>query len=64
MQALSIYLLIRLDEGETQHNDFDFLIIETVAVRIAPGSFSCVSTTKRNAENRDTNHAHQQLTER
>lgn len=32
MQALSIYVLIRLDEGETDHNNFDFLLVKTVAV--------------------------------
>jgi hypothetical protein len=32
MQALSIYILIRLDEGETEHNDLDFLLLATVAV--------------------------------
>jgi hypothetical protein len=30
MQALSIYILIRLDEGETQHNDFDSLLLTTI----------------------------------
>ncbi|KAI0111123.1 hypothetical protein GGR51DRAFT_508952 [Nemania sp. FL0031] len=29
MQALSIYILIRLDEGETDYNNFDFLIVKT-----------------------------------
>ena len=48
MQALSIYILVRLDEGETQHNDFDFLLLEAVAVRIDLGSFPCVNI----AENR------------
>ena len=32
MQALSIYILIRLDEGETDHNNFDFLLTATVTV--------------------------------
>lgn len=32
MQALSIYVLIRLDEGETEHNDFDQLLEKTVIV--------------------------------
>ncbi|EPE33750.1 hypothetical protein GLAREA_06763 [Glarea lozoyensis ATCC 20868] len=32
MQALSIYVLIRLDEGETDNNNFDFLLITTVIV--------------------------------
>lgn len=39
MQALSIYLIIRLDEGETDDNNFDFLLIATVTVRLAPASF-------------------------
>ncbi|KAL8924489.1 MAG: hypothetical protein Q9172_002654 [Xanthocarpia lactea] len=30
MQALSIYILLRLDEGATDHNDFDPLMITTV----------------------------------
>ncbi|KAI0172770.1 hypothetical protein GGR52DRAFT_546009 [Hypoxylon sp. FL1284] len=32
MQALSIYVLIRLDEGETEHNDFDYLLVKAVIV--------------------------------
>ena len=32
MQALSIYVLIRLDEGETDHNNHDFLLMATVIV--------------------------------
>ncbi|KAI9688758.1 MAG: hypothetical protein M1822_001115 [Bathelium mastoideum] len=32
MQALSIYILVRLDEGETDHNNFDFLLLTTVMV--------------------------------
>ncbi|KAJ5574343.1 uncharacterized protein N7459_008770 [Penicillium hispanicum] len=32
MQALSIYILIRLDEGETDHNNFDSLLLATVTV--------------------------------
>jgi hypothetical protein len=47
LQALSIYILIRLDEGETQHNDLDFLLLETVAVRVALYSFPYVSTAER-----------------
>lgn len=39
MQALSIYILIRLDEGETDHNDFDSLLLATVTVGLAPASF-------------------------
>jgi hypothetical protein len=32
MQALTIYILIRLDEGETEHNNFDSLLLTTVIV--------------------------------
>ncbi|KAI2615383.1 hypothetical protein GGR54DRAFT_613228 [Hypoxylon sp. NC1633] len=32
MQALSIYVLTRLDEGETENNDFDFLLVKAVIV--------------------------------
>ncbi|KAI1625198.1 hypothetical protein EDD37DRAFT_379989 [Exophiala viscosa] len=32
MQALSIYILIRVDEGQTDDNDFDFLLITTVVI--------------------------------
>ncbi|KAL9068875.1 MAG: hypothetical protein Q9157_006360 [Trypethelium eluteriae] len=32
MLALSIYILIRLDEGETDHNNFDFLLLRTVTI--------------------------------
>ncbi|KAI9708235.1 MAG: hypothetical protein M1820_004189 [Bogoriella megaspora] len=32
LQALSIYILIRLDEGETDHNNLDSLLISTVIV--------------------------------
>ncbi|KAH7323643.1 hypothetical protein BKA65DRAFT_72282 [Rhexocercosporidium sp. MPI-PUGE-AT-0058] len=38
MQALCIYILIRLDEGETDHNNFDSLLVRTViviAIRLA-----------------------------
>lgn len=30
MQALSIYVLTRLSEGETENNDFDFLLVKAV----------------------------------
>jgi hypothetical protein len=33
MQALSIYVLIRLDEGETEHNNLDSLLERAVIVR-------------------------------
>ncbi|KAF2691753.1 hypothetical protein K458DRAFT_381593 [Lentithecium fluviatile CBS 122367] len=32
MQALSIYILIRLCEGETEHNNFDVLLLGTVTI--------------------------------
>jgi len=32
MQALSIYIIIRLDEGETDHNNFDSLLVKTFIV--------------------------------
>ncbi|TVY37446.1 hypothetical protein LOCC1_G006780, partial [Lachnellula occidentalis] len=32
MQALSIYILIRMHEGETDHNNLDFLLATTVTV--------------------------------
>ncbi len=32
MQALLIYIIIRLDEGETEHNNFDSLLVSTVIV--------------------------------
>lgn len=33
MQALSVYILIRLDEGETEENNLDFLFLAAVTVR-------------------------------
>lgn len=32
LQALSIYVLIRMDEGETEHNNLDFLLLSAVTV--------------------------------
>ncbi|KAB8234263.1 Zn(II)2Cys6 transcription factor domain-containing protein [Aspergillus alliaceus] len=32
MQALSIYILVRLDEGETDYNNLDFLLLATVTI--------------------------------
>ncbi|KAI1455217.1 hypothetical protein F4805DRAFT_459960 [Annulohypoxylon moriforme] len=32
MQALSIYVLIRLDEGETDYNNIDFILVKAVTV--------------------------------
>lgn len=34
MQALSIYILIRLDEGETEHNNLDYLLERAVIVSL------------------------------
>jgi hypothetical protein len=34
MQALAIYIIIRLDEGETEYNGFDPLLIAAVTVSI------------------------------
>jgi hypothetical protein len=36
LQALSIYIIIRLDEGQTEHNDFDFLLLASVMVSWSP----------------------------
>jgi hypothetical protein len=33
MQALLIYMLLRLDEGETEHNNFDTLLLTTAWAR-------------------------------
>ncbi|USP77956.1 transcription factor, DNA binding domain cpaE [Curvularia clavata] len=44
MQALSIYVLIRLDEGETEHNNFDHLLERAViltAMQISYDDFEC-----------------------
>ena len=43
MQALSLYILVRLDEGETEYNNFDALLVTTVIVGLAP--VSCLSST-------------------
>ncbi|KAL2809183.1 hypothetical protein BJX63DRAFT_370210 [Aspergillus granulosus] len=32
MQALAVYILVRIDEGETEHNNLDFLLLATVTV--------------------------------
>jgi hypothetical protein len=34
MQALSVYILMRIDEGQTEHNNYDALMIATVIVRL------------------------------
>jgi hypothetical protein len=39
MQALSIYVLIRLDEGERDYNNFDVLLTGTVVVGLVLASF-------------------------
>jgi hypothetical protein len=36
MQALLLYIIIRLDEGETEYNDFDSLLMRTVIVSAFP----------------------------
>lgn len=36
MQALAIYIIMRLDEGETEYNNFDFLLCKTVVVGLHP----------------------------
>jgi len=37
IQALAIYVMIRLDEGETEYNNFDTLLLSTVMVcRVLP----------------------------
>ena len=48
MQALSIYILIRLDVGETEHNDFDGLLV--TAVIVAATQFNSVYTDGLSAE--------------
>jgi len=35
MLALSIYIIMRLDEGPTDDNDFDYLLIAAVKVGLA-----------------------------
>jgi hypothetical protein len=34
MQALSIYILVRLEEGETEYNNLDQLLLAAVAVGV------------------------------
>ncbi|KAE8361121.1 hypothetical protein BDV27DRAFT_148096 [Aspergillus caelatus] len=38
MQALSIYIIIRLDEGETDYNNFDVLLLNTITTFTTRGS--------------------------
>lgn len=39
MQALSIYVLIRIGEGETDYHTHDSLLLATVTVSRAPSYF-------------------------
>lgn len=32
IQALTIYVLVRLQEGETENNNIDFLLVKAVSV--------------------------------
>ncbi|RMZ66111.1 C6 finger domain-containing [Pyrenophora seminiperda CCB06] len=44
MQALSIYVLIRLDEGETEHNNLDYLLeraVILIAMQLSHDDFDC-----------------------
>ncbi|PVH91977.1 hypothetical protein DM02DRAFT_605940 [Periconia macrospinosa] len=44
MQALSIYVLIRLDEGETEHNNLDYLLenaVILIAMQLSHHDFDC-----------------------
>ncbi|KAK2785637.1 hypothetical protein FQN52_008324 [Onygenales sp. PD_12] len=43
MQALSIYIIVRLDEGETDHNNFDYLLI--AAVKVIAKQLNCSDIT-------------------
>jgi hypothetical protein len=45
MQALSVYLLVRLQEGETEHNNYDSLLLTTVIVGWALGYRCCARLT-------------------
>lgn len=60
MQALSIYILIRLDVGETEHNDFDGLLVSAVIVAatqfnsVYAGSASDTQVTTRASSNLET----------
>ncbi|KAF1981558.1 hypothetical protein K402DRAFT_398431 [Aulographum hederae CBS 113979] len=52
MQALCIYTLIRLDEGETEYNNFDYLLITTIAaMSIRLGKSDIVCTRKSSPHN-------------
>ncbi|KAH8778951.1 hypothetical protein BGZ57DRAFT_761172 [Hyaloscypha finlandica] len=49
MQALLIYILIRLDEGETDHNNYDSLLLATVAVMAKQLNRSDIECSTRSA---------------
>lgn len=38
MYALSIYILLRMSEGETEYNNFDNLLLTTMTVSLLPSS--------------------------
>lgn len=48
MQALSIYILMRLDEGETKENNLDSLLLATVTVGIYYNPFFLILTSYLN----------------
>lgn len=50
MQALLIYVLIRLDEGATDYNNFDNLLLKAVTVSQTP-AFSTALSLKWNIGN-------------
>ena len=37
VQALAIYMIVRIDEGETEQNDIDELLVRTTVVRLSIG---------------------------
>ncbi|KFZ12886.1 hypothetical protein V501_03995 [Pseudogymnoascus sp. VKM F-4519 (FW-2642)] len=49
MQALFIYILTRLDEGETEHNNLDSLLLSTVTVLSKRLTHSDITTDTRQA---------------
>lgn len=36
MQALSVYVLVRMEEGETEYNNVDQLLQKTIIVSVFP----------------------------
>lgn len=44
MQALLIYVLIRLDEGATDYNNFDTLLLKAVTVSRTLASSICLDS--------------------